>query len=716
MGRPSTWARRLRDRDLRRSARQRGRCSARGLRCSRDSRTPQVLDDELVASWGASLDLRVGIGTGEVLSETAHERPSVTGRPVQEALRLRQAAAAGEILLDERTHRLVVRGVDVDTSNTYPRLGDAAPRAPDREPRFGAPMVGRERERVGSSTRSSKRSTDRSCQLFTVLGAPGVGKSRLVHEFVATLRQSAVVAQGRCLPYGEGITYWPVLEAVRDVAELDDSAPLAENASKLAGLLDGDDEADASPSGSAEVVRSLGSSEQRRRELPGGARTSSRRWHAVSARAGLRRHPLGRGDVPRPREQSPTASAAFRRSSCAGSSGAARCASRVGRREAECDFRAPRAAFRDESASLVDNLIGARELDGSARHQIVEAAGGNPLFVEEMLALLLEVMGIASSSRCRRRSRRSLRPGSTACPIASARRSRRRPSKARSSTRPSRPADVGRSGGNARGLLALAREELVRTETPSSRGSARSASVTCSSAMLRTSRSPKEVRATASRASRRLARARAPEIEHSSLDEILGYHSSRRSSTGPSSARSTTRLGTSGRAAATRLGSAGRRALVRSDGPAGVNLISRSVALLPPDDPLRVELVPDVRVIQGLSDLSWADRVLTEAIEAAATSGDRALAAHALVQRGFLRLFTDEVSRRASSSTSRIGRSRSSRASATSSDSREPGGSPARLSTWTARRRVRGSIRARTGCMRAAPTIASRSARSSNGS
>ena len=70
-----------------------------------------------------------------------------------------------------------------------------------------------------------------------------------------------------------------------------------------------------------------------------------------------------------------------------------------------------------------------------------------------------------------------------------------------------------------------------------------------------------------------------------------------------------------------------------------MNLVSRAIALLEPDDPLRVALVPNIRVIQGDRDLGWADRVLTEAVEAAATSGDRRLAAHALVQRGFLRLF-----------------------------------------------------------------------------
>ncbi len=96
------------------------------------------------------------------------------------------------------------------------------------------------------------------------------------------------------------------------------------------------------------------------------------------------------------------------------------------------------------------------------------------------------------------------------------------------------------------------------------------------------------------------------------------------------------------RGAAERLAKAGRRAFVRSDSPAGVNLISRAADLLPPEDPLRVDMIPNVRVMQGLgADMTWADRVLTEAVEAAATTGDRGLAAHALVQRGFLRLFTE---------------------------------------------------------------------------
>ncbi len=125
-------------------------------------------------------------------------------------------------------------------------------------------------------------------------------------------------------------------------------------------------------------------------------------------------------------------------------------------------------------------------------------------------------------------------------------------------------------------------------------------------------------------------------------DAVVGYHLEQAYRYRAELGRPDDRVRALGREAAARLGEAGRRAFVRSDAPGAMNLISRAVAILPPDDPLRVELVPNVRAMQGVpGDTSWADRVLTEAVEAAATSGDRRLAAHALVQRGLLRLFTD---------------------------------------------------------------------------
>jgi tetratricopeptide (TPR) repeat protein len=124
-------------------------------------------------------------------------------------------------------------------------------------------------------------------------------------------------------------------------------------------------------------------------------------------------------------------------------------------------------------------------------------------------------------------------------------------------------------------------------------------------------------------------------------EEVVGYHLEQayryRAELGTVDGRTRTIA----REAAERLGAAGRRAFGRSDAHAGVNLISRAVSLLPADDPLRVDLVPNVRAVQGSNDLAWAERVLTEAIETAATTGNRHLAASALVQRGFLRLSTE---------------------------------------------------------------------------
>ena len=98
-------------------------------------------------------------------------------------------------------------------------------------------------------------------------------------------------------------------------------------------------------------------------------------------------------------------------------------------------------------------------------------------------------------------------------------------------------------------------------------------------------------------------------------EEIIGYHLEQtflyRAELGPVD-DATRPLA---REAAERLGAAGHRAFTRGDAAAAVNLISRAVALLPADDPSRVGLIPNARVVQGLSgDLSWADRVLTEAV------------------------------------------------------------------------------------------------------
>ena len=169
---------------------------------------------------------RIGVTTGEVVTGT--EERLVTGDAVNVAARLEQAAPPGEILIGEETYRLTRDAVEVERVAPLDLKGKADPVPSYRlrsvysgEPlprRAGAPMVGRELELRLLAEAWERVVSERSCHLFTVLGAAGVGKSRLVAEFLGSLEE-ALVVRGRCLPYGEGITYWPVVEVVKELPE-----------------------------------------------------------------------------------------------------------------------------------------------------------------------------------------------------------------------------------------------------------------------------------------------------------------------------------------------------------------------------------------------------------------------------------------------------------------------------------------------------------------
>jgi class 3 adenylate cyclase/tetratricopeptide (TPR) repeat protein len=169
---------------------------------------------------------RIGVNTGEVVTGT--EERLATGDAVNVAARLEQAAAPGEVLVGAETFRLVRAAVEVGEERrlelkgkaelvpAYPVLGVTG----ELERRFATAMVGRERELQGLKAAYARALEDRSCQLFTILGSAGVGKSRLAVEFLATL--DAGVVRGRCLSYGEGITYWPVVEILKQLGTLPD--------------------------------------------------------------------------------------------------------------------------------------------------------------------------------------------------------------------------------------------------------------------------------------------------------------------------------------------------------------------------------------------------------------------------------------------------------------------------------------------------------------
>jgi AAA ATPase domain/Adenylate and Guanylate cyclase catalytic domain len=164
---------------------------------------------------------RIGVNTGEVVTGT--EERLATGDAVNVAARLEQAAQPGDVLIGEGTLGLVRAAVDVgerrvlhvkgkeEAVHAWPLLAVTG----ELVRRFATPMVGRETELRRLSDAFQQAAHDRSCQLFTVLGSAGVGKSRLAAEFLGDL--DARVVRGRCLSYGEGITYWPVVEILKQL-------------------------------------------------------------------------------------------------------------------------------------------------------------------------------------------------------------------------------------------------------------------------------------------------------------------------------------------------------------------------------------------------------------------------------------------------------------------------------------------------------------------
>ena len=215
-----------------------------------------ALNVELAAERGVTIQTRTGITTGEVVAgDPAAGQTLVTGDTVNTAARLEQVAAPGEILIGAPTWRLVRDAITVEKVEAITAKGKALPvpayrltsvtaGAEGHLRRMDAPLVGRERELARLSQSYADAVSQRRCELFTLLGTAGVGKSRLVREFLATVGDEARILRGHCLPYGEGITYWPLAEALKDAAVIDESDDRAAAQRKLLALVDGERDAE----------------------------------------------------------------------------------------------------------------------------------------------------------------------------------------------------------------------------------------------------------------------------------------------------------------------------------------------------------------------------------------------------------------------------------------------------------------------------------------
>ena len=196
---------------------------------------PVVHEDDALRACRAAVEMRdalpelglqgrIGINTGEVLAGT--EERLATGDAVNVAARLEQVAEPGELLIGSETLALVASAADVGEERSLELKGKGRPVAAypllavreAAERSHGSRFVGRGRELQQLVDAWDRALAGQRCELVTVVGDPGVGKSRLVAEALEQI--DARVVRGTCLSYGEGITYWPVVEVVKQLDAL----------------------------------------------------------------------------------------------------------------------------------------------------------------------------------------------------------------------------------------------------------------------------------------------------------------------------------------------------------------------------------------------------------------------------------------------------------------------------------------------------------------
>jgi class 3 adenylate cyclase/tetratricopeptide (TPR) repeat protein len=192
-------------------------------------RVLQELNVRLQATWGVRLQNRTGVNTGEVVAaDSATGQRLATGDTINVAARLEQVAPDDEVLIGDTTFRLVKDAVTVEPMEPLVLKGKST-RVPAYRltavsggeaitRRVDLPFVGREAE-LGHLTDAFGRALkDSHCEVVTLFGQAGMGKSRLIEEFIRNVSGRAQVLRGRCLPYGDGITFWPIAEALRQAA------------------------------------------------------------------------------------------------------------------------------------------------------------------------------------------------------------------------------------------------------------------------------------------------------------------------------------------------------------------------------------------------------------------------------------------------------------------------------------------------------------------
>jgi DNA-binding SARP family transcriptional activator len=596
------------------------------------------LNADLGRDHQLTIQIRTAINTGEVIAaDTASGQQFAAGGAVNVAMRLQQSALPGETLLGPTTERLVrdavttelVESVDLGSSlgrvQAYRLLELADQAVLQRAPR--APLVGRTEELAALRSAFDRVCAERRSDVLTVLGEAGIGKTRLAGELVSALGPEATALYGRCVSYGEGATYLPVTEIVRQ------AVPKRPRAT-IASLLEG--EAD------AELVA------QRVTELTGESEGTASKGEAFWAVRRLfeglaRRRPLlvVLEDV---HWAEPTLLELIEYVSTWVSDAPVLvvCLARPELLDKRPGWGAQAKTIvldplsEDEAHMLVHELAGAIGVSDDVRRRIVEAAEGNALFVEQLHAYVTEDVGGEELE--------SVPPSIEA--LLASRLDRLEPSER---TLLERAAVVGKDfrraavlhlsppdelAGLDSGFSSLERKGFVHAVRPTALDEE---TLRFHHVLVRDvayAGVTKELRADLHE---RLA---AWLDQRSESDELTGYHVEQAhrylAELRPGDA-AVPRLASW---AGERLGTAGIRAWKRADTSATVNLLGRSVGLLPAESHDRAELLCELGIAQRwFGELERARETLAEAIEAAAATRDRRVEFRSRIELAYAHVF-----------------------------------------------------------------------------